>query len=105
MNVDRKFLDNIVIDYLRSLNLNYSYSIVMRERNLISQEIQSKQELVDFLHLKDIYHSTSKFDISILEMMMIRSSEWLTTKKQTSQDGIQVDLISKDSTVNNRLMN
>lgn len=34
--IDQKFLDNIIIDYLRSLNLNYSYSIVMRERNLIS---------------------------------------------------------------------
>jgi len=65
-NNAEKVLDNIVVDYLKSLNLNYTYSVLMRERDLISDEITSKLKLVEFLHLQDIYNSTSRLDISVL---------------------------------------
>ena len=61
--------------------------------------------MVDLFHLNDIYTSTSKFDISVLEMMMIRHSELLSSKKETQSNGVQVELISKDKTVNNQLLN
>ena len=41
-----KMLDNIMIDYLRSHNLNYTYTVFMRERNLLSSEVQLKPSLV-----------------------------------------------------------
>ena len=47
-----KLLDNIVVDYLRSHNLNYSYSVFMRERNLLSEELQLRPALVEQLSLQ-----------------------------------------------------
>ena len=44
-------MDNILVDYLRSLKLNYTYSVVMRERNLTSDEIMSKQKILNVLGL------------------------------------------------------
>lgn len=35
-----------MIDYLRTFNLNYTYTVFMRERNLISDEIILKAKLV-----------------------------------------------------------
>lgn len=38
-------LDNIVIDFLRSFNLNYTYPVFLRETNVISEEVASKSKL------------------------------------------------------------
>jgi hypothetical protein len=34
--IAERLLDNIMIDYLRTFNLNYTYTVLMRERNLVS---------------------------------------------------------------------
>lgn len=69
-----QLLDNIVVDYLNTYRLNYTYNVFMRERNLISEEISTKLKLVELLHLQNTYQSTSRLDISILEMLMMQQS-------------------------------
>jgi hypothetical protein len=104
-NNEQKVLDNVLIDYLRSLKMNYSYTVVMRERNLISEDILTKQALAELLELGDLYTSTDRFDISVLEMLFIRFTAFLVEKKETAENGVQVELLSKDKTVNNQLLN
>lgn len=36
-------LTNILVDYFRSYQMNYSYSTIMREKNIISDEIILKR--------------------------------------------------------------
>lgn len=93
------------MDYLRSMKLNYSYSIIMRERNMISDEIQSKQQLLSIFGLSDLYNASERFDISVLEMLLIKYSQFLSTQKETAEQGVQIELISKDKTVNTQLLN
>ena len=38
-------LKNIVVDFLRSFKLDYTYSVFMRECNLVSEEVASKKML------------------------------------------------------------
>ena len=65
-------MDNIIIDYLRSFKHNYTYSVAMRERNLTSDEIMTKQKILNMLDLTDMYNSTDRFDISVLEIFLIK---------------------------------
>ena len=64
-----------------------------------------KQKIIKILSLNELYESTSQFDISVLELIMIQLSNLLQQKKETNETGIQVELINKDKTVNNQLLN
>lgn len=44
-------LTNILIDYCRSYQMNYTYSMIMREKNIISEEIVLKGQLAQILGL------------------------------------------------------
>lgn len=45
-------LANILADYLRTLNLNYSYSVFMRETNLKSEEVVLREDLLAVANLQ-----------------------------------------------------
>ena len=105
MHCADKLLDNIVVDYLNTHHLNYTYSVFMRERNLISEQVSTKLKLVQLLHLQNTYQSTSRLDISILEMLMVQQSNEVGKIKGAVQIGSQVDLLGKTSVVNHQLIN
>jgi hypothetical protein len=42
---------NVIIDYLRSTNMNYTYSVIMREKNIISEDIAMKSQLAKLLNI------------------------------------------------------
>ena len=62
----------------------------MRERNLISDDIMTKQKVLNILGLKDLYESTERFDISALELLLIQTVNLLGEKKETCENGVQV---------------
>ena len=45
-------LANILADYLRTLNLNYSYSVFLREANLKSEEVALREDLLAVTNLR-----------------------------------------------------
>ena len=50
--LDRMLLNNIILDYLRSLKLDYTYSIFMRECNMVSEEVASKKMLAQLVDVE-----------------------------------------------------
>lgn len=63
---------NILIDYFRSYQMNYSYSVIMTEKNLISEDIVLKGQLANILQLKNDLDEDPRFNVSILELILDR---------------------------------
>lgn len=57
------------------------------------------------LDLSDLYNSLQDFDSPVLELILIKQGEYLSGRKDTKENGIQVQLIAKDKTVNNVVLN
>jgi len=72
---------------------------------LTSDEIMSKQKIMNVLHLNELYNSTDRFDISVLEMLLIKLADFMGEKKEKCDSSVQVELLNKDKTVNNQLIN
>jgi len=65
----------------------------------------SKQKIMNVLHLNELYNSTDRFDISVLEMLLIKLADLMGEKKEKCDSSVQVELLNKDKTVNNQLIN
>ena len=65
----------------------------------------SKQKIMNVLHLNELYNSTDRFDISVLEMLLIKLEDFVGEKKEKCDSSVQVELLNKDKTVNNQLIN
>jgi len=65
----------------------------------------SKQKIMNVLHLNELYNSTDRFDISVLEMLLIKLEDFMGEKKEKCDSSVQVELLNKDKTVNNQLIN
>ena len=72
---------------------------------MTSDEIMSKQKIMNVLHLNELYNSTDRFDISVLEMLLIKLEDFMGEKKEKCDSSVQVELLNKDKTVNNQLIN
>jgi len=72
---------------------------------LTSDELISKQKIRNVLHLDELYISTDRFDISVLEMLLIKLEDFMGEKKEKCDSSVQVELLNKDKTVNNQLIN
>lgn len=46
-------LINIIVDYFRSHQMNYCYSMIMREKNMVSEDVVMKGQLAELLGLKE----------------------------------------------------
>jgi hypothetical protein len=44
-------MDNIVIDYLKSNSCNYAYTVFMREKNIIPEDIMAKSQIAVILNV------------------------------------------------------
>jgi len=60
---------------------------------------------MNVLHLNELYNSTDRFDISVLEMLLIKLEDFMGEKKEKCDSSVQVELLNKDKTVNNQLIN
>ena len=72
---------------------------------MTSDELISKQKIRNVLHLDELYISTDRFDISVLEMLLIKLEDFMGEKKEKCDSSVQVELLNKDKTVNNQLIN
>ncbi len=59
-------LYNIVIDFLRSHKLNYSYSVFMSECNILSEDIVGKNKLSKIINMEEEVKNEEKFNISLI---------------------------------------
>lgn len=72
---DKVILSNVVCDYLRTHDTNYTYSVFLPEVRMTSEEVLATSDLLEFLRIgpKDYADLTKKFKdrkISVLEILM-----------------------------------
>lgn len=72
---DKSILTNVICDYMRVHDINYSYSVFLPEVRMTSEEVLSTNDLLEFLRIlpKDYADLTKKFKdrkISTLEILM-----------------------------------
>lgn len=97
LNFQKKLFNNIISDYLRFENLNYSYSIFLNETKLVNNML-TRQEISDyFSKTSKIFRSSTKFqeNLSIihnlLEILCDKKLEkyFLNCHTQTDCDSIK----------------
>lgn len=85
-------LANILADHLRTLNLNYSYSVFLREANIKSEQVVLREDLLAITNL----HQSSKlsrldFDTgkSVLQIMLECVGRWQVPSTSSATQTIE----------------
>jgi hypothetical protein len=58
VNSQHMLLANVFVDYLRSHNLNYTYSVFLKEASIASEDVVLREDLLELTRL----HQSSKID-------------------------------------------
>jgi hypothetical protein len=93
-----------VIDFLRAKNLNYSYSVFMRECDLLSEEVILKGDLASLLQLRPQL-ANAPINATIIELLLERHGEREGERKEVGEVGVQVELVRVDSSLNSTVLN
>jgi hypothetical protein len=67
-------MKNIILDFLRAKNMNYTYSVFMRECDLLSNDVILRSELVSFLQLQQ-YYDNAPLNATIVELLLEKISQ------------------------------
>ncbi len=85
-------LANILADHLRTLNLNYSYSVFLREANLKSEDIVLREDLLALTNLQQS-SKLNRLDFdhhkSVLQILYEASQRWEVPVTNTSTQTIE----------------
>ena len=73
---------NIIMDYFRCKNMNYSYSVVMRQFDKTVDEIVSNSDLVKLLQLEREAEKHERLRVPALQLLMGKLNEFEAGKSE-----------------------